>query len=231
MIQKYFKSKKFVKLFLALFFIIVMFFIIKTITTKNNTKNIQVINVATINNVVSSTVAASNNNQNEINLTSPIKDALTRITKKPFGIEVSPKNSPVSPERFSGYHTGVDFETTKEEANIDIPIYAVCSGELIYKNWVSGGGGTIIQSCTINNQDYTVVYMHIKLSSVKLKVGDKISAGDNIAILGKGYSTETDGERKHLHLAISKGSKINLLGYVKLESELSKWIDAQKYLK
>ncbi|NTU99252.1 hypothetical protein HGA64_04600 [Candidatus Falkowbacteria bacterium] len=42
----------------------------------------------------------------------PISDALSRVTKKPFGIKVSPKNSSVSPERFTGYHTGVDFETT-----------------------------------------------------------------------------------------------------------------------
>jgi len=209
MTKKTQKQKIFIK-FITSIFIIVIFFGVK----------IEIIKALTI----------SDNSKNIITLVSPIKDALTRITKKPFGIKVSPKNSPVQPERFSGYHTGVDFETTPAEANIDIPIYAVCSGKLIFKRWVSGDGGAIIQSCILNKQAYTVVYAHIKLSSVTLKIGDKIFAGDKIAVLGKGYSTETDGERKHLHLAISKGSKINLVGYVKTKIELNKWIDAQKYI-
>src|SRR5438105_13240780 len=39
----------------------------------------------------------------------PLENAQTRVTKKFFGTKVSPGNSPVTPERFSGYHTGVDF--------------------------------------------------------------------------------------------------------------------------
>ena len=38
----------------------------------------------------------------------PIGQTEERITKKPFGIKISPENSPISPERFSGYHTGID---------------------------------------------------------------------------------------------------------------------------
>lgn len=40
----------------------------------------------------------------------PLTDAAARITKKPFGIFITPQNSPVQPERFSGFHTGTDFE-------------------------------------------------------------------------------------------------------------------------
>src|SRR5579863_6635904 len=44
-------------------------------------------------------------------LTEPISGGLSRVTKKPFGIYVTPQNSPVQPEKFTGFHTGIDFET------------------------------------------------------------------------------------------------------------------------
>ncbi len=160
----------------------------------------------------------------------PISNALTRVTKKPFGLKVSPGHSPVSPERFSGYHTGVDFETLPNEQNIDVPIYAVCTGPLIYKKWVSGYGGVAVQSCQLNKQAATIIYGHLKLASINIKLNKKITAGTPIGVLGKGYSTETDGERKHLHLGIHKGKTISLLGYVQNPKDLSSWLDATKYL-
>ncbi|MGE5392302.1 MAG: hypothetical protein ACM3NH_00970 [Candidatus Saccharibacteria bacterium] len=42
-------------------------------------------------------------------ITGPLADWQERVTKKPFGIFVSPGHSPVDPERFRGYHTGTDF--------------------------------------------------------------------------------------------------------------------------
>jgi murein DD-endopeptidase MepM/ murein hydrolase activator NlpD len=161
----------------------------------------------------------------------PISNALTRVTKKPFSIKVSPGHSPVIPEKFSGYHTGVDFETFPNEQNIDIPISAVCTGSLIYKNWVSGYGGVAIQSCQINKQDVTVLYGHLKLASINIKLNQKVTAGTQLGILGKGYSTETNGERKHLHLGIHKGKAIILLGYVQNPKDLNNWLDAMTYLK
>jgi len=161
----------------------------------------------------------------------PINDALKRVTKKPFGIKVSPGHSPVSPERFSGYHTGADFETFPGEKNINVPIFAICDGTLLYRKSVNGYGGVAIQSCHLDNQDVTVLYGHLKLTSINLKTGAKLKAGKQIAVLGKGYSAETSGERKHLHLGIHKGKNIVLLGYVQIQSELNNWIDPLKYLK
>ncbi len=163
-------------------------------------------------------------------ITPPISNALSRITKKPFGLKVSPQNSPVSPERFAGFHTGVDFETLSSEQNIDVPIYAICSGPLLLKKWASGYGGVAVQKCTVDSQDVTVIYGHIKLASIQVSVGQDFSAGRQIGILGQGFSTETDGERKHLHLGIHKGSSINIKGYLQNQSELSQWLDAEKYL-
>jgi len=161
----------------------------------------------------------------------PISNALARITKKPFGIYVRPGHSPVSPERFTGYHTGVDFETYASETDAVVPVYAICTGTLAIKEMARGYGGMAAERCKISGQDVTVVYGHIKLASVATKVGERLTAGEQLAILGKGYSTETDGERKHLHLGIHKGAVINTGGYVSTAAELSGWIDAEKLLK
>lgn len=155
----------------------------------------------------------------------PISNALDRITKKPFGIKVSPNNSPVTPEKFSGYHTGVDFETFANEQDTDVNIYAICNGEIILKRFVSGYGGAVVQKCVLNETDFTVIYGHLKLSSITPELNKKLNRGDQIGILGKGYSTETDGERKHLHLGIHKGNEINLLGYVNSQDLLNNWIN------
>jgi len=159
----------------------------------------------------------------------PIAQAQERVTKKPFGIYVSPSDSPVQPERFTGYHTGVDFETFPSEADIDVPIYVICSGPLLEKITASGYGGVAVQKCEFENQSITVIYGHIKLTSVTTVVGKVLTKGEKLAILGKGYSAETGGERKHLHLGIHKDASINILGYVQNKSELSNWINFADY--
>ena len=164
-------------------------------------------------------------------LTMPIANALERITKKPFAIYITPQNSPVSPEKFKGYHTGTDFETFADEQNIEVPIFAACDGKLILKKYASGYGGVIVQSCQLDGQNITVLYGHLRLNSVTLKVGDVITGMQQLGVLGDGYSAETDGERKHLHLSMHKGTKIVLLGYVQNEKDLSDWLNPTDYLK
>ncbi len=163
-------------------------------------------------------------------LARPLTRALERITKKPFGLKISPHDSPVSPERFAGYHTGVDFETFVSEQNEEVKVQAVCAGPIILKKYAAGYGGVAVQSCQLSGQAVTVIYGHLKLASV-VKVKSELKAGEEIGILGKGYSAETDNERKHLHLGIHKGPVVSLLGYVKTKAELDKWLDAAEYLK
>ena len=161
----------------------------------------------------------------------PIDRALERVAKKPFGIYITSQNSPVQPERFSGFHTGVDFETFADEQDKDVPVYAICTGITLLKEWASGYGGLVVQSCQLANQDITVIYGHLNLASVGTAKNLLMSAGEKIGNLGKGFSQETDGERKHLHLGIHKGRSINILGYVQNSSELSNWMDINLYLK
>jgi len=166
--------------------------------------------------------------ETKIQINVPLVGALDRITKKPFGVYVTPANSLVQPERFTGFHTGTDFETTSAEANTTVPTASVCPGTVRSMGVVDGYGGLIILDCTIDSQPVTVLYGHIDLASSTLAVGDTVADGQYIANLAPAYSAGSGGERKHLHLGIHIGSTIEYRGYVQNESELSGWLDFQK---
>lgn len=155
----------------------------------------------------------------------PMERALERITKKPFGVRVSPTDSPVSPERFSGYHTAVDFEVFSDELSAVVSVNAICSGPIRVKRVATGYGGVLVQECRLADQVVTVIYGHLKLTSIQKEVGDELQRGEVFAVLGAGESPETSGERKHLHLGIHKGAAIDIRGYVASAAELTDWID------
>lgn len=161
---------------------------------------------------------------------SPLEKAQQRVTKKPFGIFIVPKNSPVQPEKFSGYHTGTDFEIFPEELDADVPVRAVCSGKLRLKKIANGYGGLAIEDCFIEKNPITAIYGHLKLESIEYEAGADLKTGDIIGILGRDRSRETDGERKHLHLGFHKGTNVNILGYVQNKADLSGWIDPCRYV-
>lgn len=148
----------------------------------------------------------------------PIDNFSSRITKKPFGIYITPKNSPVTPERFSGYHTAVDIEY--EDVESDVPVYSIADGQVIFSGTVNGYGGII----AIQYPEFIGIYGHLRPSSL-LSVNTTISRSQQIAVLGRGYTTETSGERKHLHFAILKESKLDFRGYVQSQSQLSPWLN------
>lgn len=160
----------------------------------------------------------------------PLEKALERITKKPFGTQISKATSPVQPERFSGFHTGADFETFADEQDKEMEVRAICEGKVLLKKQASGYGGLAIQECELKNQAVTAIYGHLKFTSIKSE-GVLLKAGDVLGILGKGYSSETDGERKHLHLAVHKGVSVNILGYVQKQEDLKNWLDPLEFLK
>ncbi|HOF42502.1 MAG TPA: M23 family metallopeptidase [Candidatus Moranbacteria bacterium] len=160
----------------------------------------------------------------------PLDRAAERVTKKPFGIFISPGSSPVQPERFAGYHTGADFEVFPEEQDSDVFVRAVCEGRLLSKKSATGYGGVAVQACELENDSITVIYGHLDLGSVNAKIGDNIRKGDVLGKLGRGYSEQTDGERKHLHLGFHKGNLLDILGYVDSQEKLSDWIDSCLYV-
>lgn len=161
---------------------------------------------------------------------SPLDRAKERITKKVFGIYVTRANSSVQPERFSGYHVGVDFEIFSDELGADVSIKAICTGTIAEKKWANGYGGVLVQNCQLKDQSITVIYGHLNLTSISKDVGDRFVIGEVIGNLGKNKSVETDGERKHLHLGMHKGANIDILGYVQNQNQLSAWIDPCDYV-
>jgi len=82
-----------------------------------------------------------------------------------------------------------------------------------------------VQSCTFGGDPITVVYGHLRLSSIVAKVGDQLAAGQQFAVLGTGFSSETSGERKHLHLGISRGAAVNIRGYLSAAADIKGWLD------
>ncbi|MCJ7541694.1 MAG: M23 family metallopeptidase [Desulfobacterales bacterium] len=153
-----------------------------------------------------------------------------RVTKKEFGQLITPENSPVQPERFSGYHTGVDFKIFPKELTTNIEVHAICTGKVVLKKTVSGYGGVLVQACQLDGKPITVTYGHLKLSSLGQSLGQEIATDEVVGILGSAHSQETDGERKHLHLSFHKGTAINVRGYVNSSVELSAWLDPCLYV-
>ncbi len=155
-------------------------------------------------------------------LVEPVQEFKQRITKKPFGIYITPSNSPVSPERFTGYHTGADAEF--DDVAGEVPVQAITDGQVLYSNWASGYGGVMSIRHHIGTETVTAIYGHLKPESM-LAVGIEVKKGQQIGILGQGYSQETGGERKHLHFGIHQGAEVNLHGYVATKAELTGWED------
>jgi murein DD-endopeptidase MepM/ murein hydrolase activator NlpD len=168
-----------------------------------------------------STSALTENTSKDI-LMEPIAGFRDRVTKKPFGIFITPLTSPIQPERFRGYHTGADAEYG--DVTTTVPVYAVQNGTIIYSGYVSGYGGVLVLTGNINNQAVRFLYGHLNPSQL-LPVDTVVGAGQQIEVLGKGFSLETDYERRHLHFSIIKGTKIDFRGYVQNKNELAKWID------
>lgn len=160
----------------------------------------------------------------------PLDRSSERVSKKTFGTKVSPNDSPVLPERFSGFHTGWDFEIFPDELNQDVTVTAFCGGKVRVKETASGYGGLLVQDCHVGNVPMTVVYGHLQLASVEVKVGAYRAPGDRIGLLGDNNSSQTDGERKHLHFDLHKGTTVNIRGYTNTQAELSGWLNPKDYL-
>ncbi len=157
----------------------------------------------------------------------PLPHASRRATPLSFGLHVTANaaENPISPpERFEGYHVGLDFEVSQEELEEDVPVYAICSGRVDYSGFAEGYGGLLVQSCTLSGTDVTVLYGHIVRLNLP-RVGSTLAAGEQISILGAARGTDTDGNRKHLHLGIHRGAAVDMRGYVQTQQEVNDFIN------
>ena len=166
------------------------------------------------------------NSQPASGLVEPVEKFKERITLKPFGIYITPANSPVQPERFSGYHTGVDVEFTDQEDEISVK--AIAPGTVINSKTVSGYGGVLVIRHEIDDKQILVIYGHLDPDSL-LKIDTEVEAGQIIGVLGEGDTAETDFERKHLHFGMLRGQTVDLRGYVDSEAGLDGWYDPMEF--
>ena len=160
------------------------------------------------------------------NLIEPVDGFKDRITKKPFGIYITPETSPVQSDKFTGYHTGIDVEFT--DISEDIPVLAIADGTILIRAYASGYGGVVVVRHHINGVPTVVLYGHLDQASFLPASITEVRAGEQIGVLGDDHSEETDGVRKHLHFSFHQyngDEKIDFRGYVKNEIELSNWLN------
>jgi murein DD-endopeptidase MepM/ murein hydrolase activator NlpD len=164
----------------------------------------------------------------------PVGNYVERNQYKMFG-QYFDKSSYVGkeslfPTQYTGYHAAADLEFISGEENKDVPVYAVTDGKISFIGPVGGYGGVILLN--MSNDSHTAIYGHLKLSSTSLKTGDLVKAGQLLANLGKAFSSETGGERKHLHFGIYNGKSSYFKGYETSKQAIqNKWIDPSAYLK
>ncbi len=154
--------------------------------------------------------------EGETMVVAPVADYAVRRTVKPFGTYAQ--------DRFVGYHAADDIEYTDVAG--DVSVRAVMAGEVVRAQFVSGYGGFVL----IDHGDVRALYGHLDLKSVTVKPGDQVTAGQTLGILGDGNTSETDGERKHLHFGVYAGDEVRLQGYEGAQAALDDWLNPTEWL-
>lgn len=104
--------------------------------------------------------------------------------------------------RGSSFHKGIDIA-----ASAGTPIYAASAGTVIYSGYNNGGYGNLI--ILDHGNGYQTYYAHC--SSLYIRVGQTVSAGQNIA----GVGNTGDSFGNHVHFEIrNEGTPINPYGYI-----------------
>lgn len=164
----------------------------------------------------------------------PVEDYNERLTVKKFGQNIDANfyrgKEAFFPTKFFGLHAADDLEIFLGEEDEDVPVYAVAGGTVSFMGSVIGYGGVILIS--IGGENLTVLYGHIGLRDTEVKTGATVKPGQLIAYLGKGFSSETSGERKHLHFALQKSKNQYFRGHEPSQASLNKnWINPQNFLR
>lgn len=165
-------------------------------------------------------------------LVEPIDHSLSRATPLHFGLYVTPDpaTNPINPpERFEGYHAALDYEVSADELEADVPVYAICPGKVLYSGFAEGYGGLLVHRCRIDGQDVTIIYGHLTVEGLPA-VKSNVKLGQTIGVLAPAHSTDSDGNRKHLHLGIHKGTELDIRGYVMNEQDLAEFLDPAEVL-
>lgn len=163
----------------------------------------------------------------------PMASYDSRTTKRTYGqyFSATSTNDLTCGGHFTGYHNGDDLEIVGDELNSEVPVFAIADGTVRQLSRVNGYGGLLIIEYGLASQVVTANYGHIDLTQPQVSVGQVVTAGQVVGYLGTDCSTETDGERKHLHFSLHKGSSIDVKGYLQEEAELASWLNPAEFLK
>lgn len=122
----------------------------------------------------------------------PMPKGSYRITS-PFGSRIHPITHTYT------MHNGVDMA-----GPAGTPVYAVADGVVLSINATGVNNGIVIEH-HVNGQVFTSWYLHSYASDIRVKVGDKVKAGQVITLRGSaGQSTGA-----HLHFEIHHGAGMN----------------------
>jgi murein DD-endopeptidase MepM/ murein hydrolase activator NlpD len=108
----------------------------------------------------------------------------------------------VRPFSIPGFHEGMDIRPLHRDPNgepLDV-IHAIAAGKVVYANDVpsySNYGRYIVIEHQFGGCPYYSLYAH--LSAVEVNIGDQVSQGDPIAVMGH-TGEGLDRDRSHVHL-------------------------------
>jgi murein DD-endopeptidase MepM/ murein hydrolase activator NlpD len=140
------------------------------------------------------------------------------------------EHNPIDPpERFTGYHAGLDYEIRESELRTDVPVYAICDGSVLYSGFAEGYGGLLVQRCMIENEEVTVLYGHLAQEDM-MPEGETPKAGEQLGILAAHRTLWSGWNRKHLHLGIHRGADTDMRGYVESAEELEAFVNPASVL-
>ncbi|MCY4667655.1 MAG: peptidoglycan DD-metalloendopeptidase family protein [Rhodococcus sp.] len=101
--------------------------------------------------------------------------------------------------RGGSMHRGTDFA-----GPLGTPIYAATSGVVAEAGPASGFGNWVIIDTDVDGKRISTVYGHMAASTIKVKTGDQVTAGQEIAAVGN----EADSSGPHLHFEVWEGGRL-----------------------
>lgn len=106
----------------------------------------------------------------------------------------------------NGDHLGLDIKSKTGDTNV----YAAANGTVTQSGWNSANGNCVVIAHSVNGKTVYSFYGHLKSRSVS--VGQKVSKGSKIGIIGNTGSSSTG---VHLHFAITTQNSCGTWGYTK----------------
>ena len=138
-------------------------------------------------------------------------------------------------DRFTGYHVGEDSEVVPEDLGPgetqEVPVHAIANGMVMFAGHSSGYGGVVVIAHEVASGTVNAIYGHLDSKSAVVKKGDRVRAGQFIANLGEGFTSETDGKRQHLHFALYRGGELRLRGYEPTPARVRDWINPHDFFR